>query len=418
MTIFATIAVPAALRDATSARAWLEAMLAAELALAKAEALAGVIPAEAADAIAESCRAELFDLEELLERGHAAGNPVEPLVRALREEVGGDTARYVHWGATSQDVLDTASMLVARQALGLVLADVDRVAAACARHAREQRETTMAARTLLQQAVPTTFGLKSAGWLAAVVEARHGLRRVLAERLAAELGGAGGTLAALGERGPEVMSLFAKQLELPEPPLPWHSNRVRVAELGSALATVAGVLAKIGLDVALLAQSEVAEVSPPAGGGSSTMPQKRNPVGSALAVACARLVTADAAVLAGGLVQEQERALGGWHAEWDSLSRALALSGGAAAAVAELLEGLTVDPERMRANLDEASLAERAVFEFGLERHALEDRPLREALADTLSPDQIEAALDPAGYLGSAQLFVDRALALYDEAQA
>ena len=416
--IFAAIAVPAELRETTAGGAWLEGMLAAERALARAEALAGVIPAEAADAIAESCRADLFDLEQLLEQGHAAGNPVEPLVRALREVVGGDAARYVHWGATSQDVLDTATMLVARRALGLLLAEVDRVAAVCARLARDQRDTPMAARTLLQQAVPTTFGLKAAGWLVAVVEARSGLRRVLAERLAVELGGAAGTLAALGERGPEVMSLFAEQLELPEPLLPWHSNRVRIAELGSALATAAGVMAKIGLDVALLAQSEVGEVSPPAGGGSSTMPQKRNPVGSALAVACARLVTADAAVLAGGLVQEHERALGGWHAEWDALSRALALTGGGAAAVAELLEGLTVDAARMRANLDESALSERAVLELGLERDAVAGRPLREGLAEALPPDQVDAALDPAGYLGSAGLFVDRALALYDEEQA
>jgi 3-carboxy-cis,cis-muconate cycloisomerase len=417
LTIFASIAVPPELREATAGPAWLEAMLAAERALAEAEAQAGAIPAEAADRIAQSCRAELFDLGQLLEQGHAAGNPVEPLVRALREAVGGDAALYVHWGATSQDILDTAAMLVARRALRLILADVDRVAAACAHHAREQRETTMAARTLLQQAVPTTFGLKSAGWLVGVVEAGSGLRRILAERLAVELGGAAGTLAALGERGPEVARLFAEQLELREPPLPWHSNRVRVAELGSALAIAAGALAKIGLDVALLAQTEVAEVAPPAGGGSSTMPQKRNPVGSTLAVACARLVTADAAVLAGGLVQEHERALGGWHAEWDALTRALALTGGAAAAVAELLEGLTVDDERMRANLDESALSERAVFELGLDRDALEGRPLREALAEVLPQDQVDDALDPAGYLGSARVFVDRALALYDEAQ-
>ena len=188
MTIFATIAVPAELREATAGHAWLEAMLSAERALARAEAQAGVIPGEAADAIAASCRAELFDLEELLEQGRDTGNPVEPLVRALRGEVGGDAARYVHWGATSQDILDSAAMLVARRALGLVLADVDRVAAACARHAREQRETTMAARTLLQQAVPTTFGLKAAGWLVAVVEARRGLRRILAR----EVGGRAG----------------------------------------------------------------------------------------------------------------------------------------------------------------------------------------------------------------------------------
>jgi 3-carboxy-cis,cis-muconate cycloisomerase len=407
LTIFAAIAVPAELRNATDAQAWLEAMLEAEAALARAEAKAGVIPAEAADAIAASCRAELFDLAEIAERGRATGTPVGPLVTALREAVGGDAAKYVHWGATSQDILDTASMLVARRSLGLILAEVDRVAAECARHAREQRDTTMAARTLLQQAVPTTFGLKAAGWLVGVVDARNGLRRI---RPAAELGGAAGTLAPLGDRGAEVAALYAKELDLAEPPLPWQSNRVRVAELGSALAVAAGVIAKIGLDVALLAQTEVAEVVVPGGGGSSTMPQKRNPVGSALAVACARLVAADASVLTGGLVQEHERALGGWHAEWDALPRALALTGAGAAAVAGLLDGLEVDAERMRANLDEAVLSERAVFELGIERDALEGRPLRDVLAERLSGDELDAALDPSGYLGSAGAFVDRAL--------
>jgi 3-carboxy-cis,cis-muconate cycloisomerase len=410
LTIFAAIAVPAELREATSGQAWLEAMLDAERALARAEAAAGVIPTEAADAIAKSCRAELFDLEELAERGLATGTPVGPLVAALREAVGGDAAEYVHRGATSQDILDTAMSLVARRALELILAEVDRVAAVCARHAREQRDTPMAARTLLQQAVPTTFGLKAAGWLVAVVEARSGLRRVLNERLAAGLGGAAGTLAALGEHGAEVAGLFAKELDLIEPPVPWHSNRVRVAELGSALAIAAGVMAKIGLDVALLAQIEVAEVSPPEGGGSSTMPQKQNPVGSALAVACARLVAADAGVLTSGLAGEHERALGAWHAEWDAVSRALALTGGAAAAIADLLEGLEINAERMRTNIDEAVLSERAVFELGIEREALAGRPLRDVLAERLSSDELEAALDPAGYVGSAGLLVDRAL--------
>ena len=413
MTIFAAIAVPAELREATSGQAWLEAMLEAEAALARAEAQAGLIPAEAAEAIAAGCRAESFALAEIAEHGRATGTPVGPLVASLRKAVGGEAAKYVHWGATSQDILDTASMLVARHALGLIAAELDRVAAACARHAREQRDTTMAARTLLQQAVPTTFGLKAAGWLVAVVDARSGLRRF---EPPAELGGAAGTLAPLGERGAEVGALFAKELGLVEPPLPWQSNRVPVAELGTALAVAAGVTAKIGLDVALLAQTEVAEVRVPEGGSSSTMPQKRNPVGSALAVAAARMVAADASVLTSGLVQEHERALGGWHAEWDALSRALALTGGAAASVADLLEGIEVDAERMRANLDEAVLSERAVFELGLERRELEGRPLREALGERLSGDELEAALDPAGYLGSAGAFVDRALAYAEEA--
>jgi 3-carboxy-cis,cis-muconate cycloisomerase len=414
VTLFAPIAVPAQLRAATDGRAWLEAMLATEAALARAEAQAGVIPAAAAEAIAGACRAELYDLEELSREGHAAGNPVEPLVRALREQAGAEAAQHVHRGATSQDILDTAAMLVSRRALELVLADLDRVAAACARHAREQRDTPMAARTLLGQAVPTTFGLKAAGWLVAVLEARAGLQQV---RLAAELGGAAGTLAALGDDGPEVARLFAAELDLPEPPLPWHTNRVRVAQLGSALAIAAGALAKIGLDVALLAQTEVAEAEPPEGGASSTMPQKRNPTGSALAVACARLVAADASVLTGSLVQEHERAVGGWHAEWDALSRALACTGGAAAAVAELLEGLTVDAARMRENLVDETLAERAVLELGLDREAVAGRPLREALAEALPEEEVEAALDPSGYLGSAGVFVDRALERYEREQ-
>jgi 3-carboxy-cis,cis-muconate cycloisomerase len=414
LTVFAAIAVPEELRAATDGKAWLEGMLAAERALALAEASAGVIPAEAADAIAEACRAELFDLELLAKEGRAVGNPVEPLVRALREAVGGDDAQYVHRGATSQDILDSAAMLVAKNALALVLDDLDRVAAACARHAREHRDTPMAGRTLLQQAVPTTFGLKAAGWLVGAVEARSALRRLASDRLAAQLGGAAGTNAALGKLGPAVVSLYASELGLLEPTLPWHSIRVRVAELGSALAIAAGVTAKIGLDVALLAQTEVAEVAPPPGGGSSTMPQKRNPVGSALAVACARLAGADASVLVSGLVQEHERAVGGWHAEWDALSGALAYTGGAAAAAADLLEELTVDVDRMRANIDDSALSERAVYEFGLTREQLADRPLRGALADALPGDEIDAALDPAGYLGSAGSSVDRALALYE----
>ena len=418
MTVFAAIAVPAELRAATDGNAWLEGMLAAERALALAEASAGVIPAEAADAIAEACRADLFDLELLAKEGRAVGNPVEPLVRALREAVGGEDARFVHWGATSQDILDSAAMLVAKNALALVLADLDRAAAACARHAREHRDTPMAGRTLLQQAVPTTFGLKAAGWLVGVVEARSALRRIASDRLAAQLGGAAGTNAALGKLGPAVVSLYASELGLLEPTLPWHAIRVRPAELGSALAIAAGAAAKIGLDVALLAQTEVAEVAPPSGGGSSTMPQKRNPVGSALAVACARLASADASVLVSGLAQEHERAVGGWHAEWDALSGALAYSGGAAAAAAELLEELTVDVERMRANIDESTLSERAVFELGLTRDQLADRPLREALAEALPADEVDAALDPAGYLGSAGNSVDRALALYEAESA
>ena len=281
--MFERIFLPDEFREAVSDRAWLQAMLDAERALAAAEARAGVIPSEAAEAIAAACEWERFDPAELGEQGRASGNPVEPLVRVLTEAVEGEASTYVHWGATSQDILDTAAMLIARHTLDLLLERLAEVARECAGLAEAHRETTMAARTLLQQAVPTTFGLKAAGWLAALLEARrvlHGARG----NLAAQLGGAAGTLAPLGDAGAEVSRLYAEELGLREAVVPWHTNRVRVSELGAALAIAAGVFAKIGLDVALLAQTEVAEVAEAGAGASSTMPQKRNPVGSALAI--------------------------------------------------------------------------------------------------------------------------------------
>jgi 3-carboxy-cis,cis-muconate cycloisomerase len=259
-------------------------MLAAERALARAEAEVGVIPAAAAEAVAGACAAERYDADALAQEGRRVGNPAEPLVRALRAEVGGDAAQYVHWGATSQDVMDSAAVLVARSARELVDIDVGGVAAACARLADEHRGTVLAARTLLQQATPTTFGLKAAGWLVAIVHARAGLRRV---ELPAQLGGASGTLAALGDRGLDVVQAYARELALPEPAVPWHSVRLPFAELGAALSILGGVAEKIALDLALLGQTEIAEVRESADGGSSTMPHKRNPVGSTLTRACA-----------------------------------------------------------------------------------------------------------------------------------
>lgn len=432
--MFARIFVPAELREATSDRAWLQAMLDAERALAGAEARAGVIPPEAAVSIAAACRAEQFDVEAIGEEGRAAGNPVEPLIRALTDAVGGDAAHYVHWGTTSQDILDTAAMLVARRAIDLILSEVDGVAAACAGLADEHRSTVMAGRTLLQQAVPTTFGLKAAGWLVAVLEARRTLATVRSDRLAVQLGGAAGTLAALGDRGLEVLHVFAEELDLEEPVAPWHTNRVRVAELGAALAMTAGALAKIGLDVALLATTEVGEVAEADGGVSSTMPQKQNPVGSALAIACARQVQAFAGVLTAALPQEHERAVGAWHSEWPALTGALAFAGGAAAAAARTLDGLTVDAERMQKNLDSSGgsvmaesasylLAERHGRGAGYElvaragaRAKAGGRPLRDELAGDLSSAELDSVFDPETYLGSSDAFVDRALAAYRRA--
>jgi 3-carboxy-cis,cis-muconate cycloisomerase len=431
VTPFSAILVPPELRDAVSDRAWVQAMLDAERALALACAAVGLVPDEAAARIADACRAELYDTGKLAEEGRAVGNPAEPLVRALREAVGPDAADGVHPGATSQDVVDTAAMLVSRDASALVLAELDRLADRCAELARAHRSTPVAARTLLQQAVPTTFGLKAAGWLVAATEARRGLAFVREERLVAQLGGAAGTLAALGDHALEVARRYAEELGLREPTLPWHANRQRVAELGAALDAAAGAAGKVGLDVALLAQTEVGEVAEAAPGGSSTMPHKRNPVSSTVAVAGARLAHAHASVLLGGLVHEHERAVGSWHAEWEALSGALAFAGGAAAAAADALTGLKVDAERMRANLDSSGglvVAERISFALTArlgrgEAHAVvaeaaRARSFREALlADErvgLSAEELDSLLEPTGYLGSAETLVDRALAEHE----
>jgi 3-carboxy-cis,cis-muconate cycloisomerase len=335
--LFDALFVPREIREAVDGRAWVRAMLDAEAALARAEARAGVIPGDAAEQIAAACDAADYDSEEIGDEGRRVANPAQPLVRRLRE-----VSEWAHHGATSQDIVDTAMMLVASRARALILEQADGVAAACAKLARLHRTTEMAARTLLQQAVPTTFGLKAAGWLSGVVEAS---RRLAAVELPAQLGGAAGTLASLGDKGPEVLRLYAEELDLAEPPLPWHANRVRVAELAGALGLVAGSCGKIALDVTLLAQTEVGEVSTPAG-GSTAMPHKRNPASAIVAVAAARQVVPHI-----DLLVEHERGAGTWQAEWATITSALGYAGGAAAATRETLEGLRVNDERMRANI-------------------------------------------------------------------
>ena len=431
--------MPDDVRAAVSDRAWIAAMLEFEAALAAAEAEAGVIPGDAAAAIAAACAPERYDPEALGREARATANPAAPLVHALTDAVEGDAARFVHWGATSQDVMDTASMLVARRALVLIGRDLDAVAAACARLADEHRHTAMPGRTLLQQALPTTFGLKAAGWLVAVLDAR---RRLAAAPLAVELGGAAGTLASLGGEGLRVLGLLAERLELAEPVIPWHTARARVAEIGAALALAAGSLEKIAHDVTLLAQTEVGEVAEPAGGdrgGSSTLPHKRNPVGSAIAIACAHRVRGEASILLGAMAQEHERGAGAWQAEWEALGGALACTGGAAAAMREVLEGLEVRTDRMRENLaatDGLVMAESVSVAMservgrgaahGLvqaaSRRAVEaGRPLRDVLLDDseirgqLSAEEIDAALEPAAYLGAGEALIERALRRHRE---
>jgi 3-carboxy-cis,cis-muconate cycloisomerase len=420
-------------------RAMLQALLDAEAALARASAGAGVIPAGAAAAIAARCDAGRFDVDALGRASAAAGNPVVPLVRALAEQLPEEAAGHVHQGATSQDVLDTAATLVAHRALGPLLADLGAAAGACAALAEAHRGTVLAGRTLLQQAVPVTFGLKAAGWLVGLDETRLRLAEVRRRDLAVQLGGAAGTLAGFGDRGLEVLAGFAAELGLAEPTVPWHAVRARPAALAGALGACAGVLGKVARDVALLAQNEVAEVREggEGRGGSSAMPHKRNPVAAVAVAACTARVPGLVATMLAAMPQEHERAAGGWHAEWEPQRELLRLVGSAACWCRELLEHLEVDPDRMRANLDAAGglpLAEAAVaalagplgrrrareaVELASRRAAEEGRPLREALlaspevAGRLDGAGLDRALDPAAQLGAAGALVDRALAAH-----
>ncbi len=366
---------------ATSDEAWLQALLDVEVALAEAEAEVGVIPESSARAIATVAVAASFDTGELGRAARLGGNPVIPLVAALRERVGGDAAADVHRGATSQDIVDTAGVLLARRAVSEIDADLGRAATACAALADAHRTTVTMGRTLLQPAVPVTFGLTAAGWLVGLLDARAELRRAVAG-LAVQLGGAAGTLASLGGDGPAVIAAFARRLDLAEPVLPWHTARQRTAVLAAALGIAAGTAAKLAGDVALLMQAEVGEVSEPAApgrGGSSAMAHKRNPVLASEALAAADRAQALLPLFFRSLAGEHQRALAAWHAEWSSLADLLAFAGGAVARAREVAEGLTVDSERMAANVD-------------------------------------AHAHDPADHLGSADAFIDRALAAHDAA--
>jgi 3-carboxy-cis,cis-muconate cycloisomerase len=431
----------------TSDQAWLQAMLDTEAALARALEQAGLAPPGAGAAVTAAARAEAFDAAELGRQAALTGNPVPALVRALTRTLPPGPAGAVHQGATSQDVVDTAAMLLARQALGVISDDLAAAALAAARLAAVHRDTVMIGRTLLQQAVPVTFGLVAAGWLTGLDEAATALDRVAASRLAVQFGGAAGTLSALGSRGPEVVALLAAELGLRAPTLPWHTDRLRITEIAGACAGVTGVLAKIARDVTLLAQSEVGEVTEGGGdgvGGSSAMPQKRNPVASVAVLGCARQVPGLVATLVAAAEQEYQRAAGAWHAEWEPLADLLRLTGSAASWAADLLGGLEPDPARMRRNLDAAGgfpMAEHvaSLLAPALGRTAAHDllaqasaaavaegQTLGEALLGRLdagrlaeagvTPGQVTAALDPAGYLGAATEFVDAALAAHTQA--
>lgn len=426
-----------AVAECTDDTAWLQAMLDFERALAMAQARAGLIPQEAAHEIARHCRAELFDAKSIGERAVTSATPVIALVRDLTSLVDESAAGYVHFGATSQDVIDTAAMLVVRRAVTVVLADVRAAAAECARLADEHRGTLTIARSLLQQALPTTFGRKCAGWLAALTEATVGLERFERERLAVQLGGPAGTLAALGSEGVRVVEFLAQELELTEPCLPWHTDRNRIGELAGVLGATSGTLGKIALDVTLHAQTEVGELAEGTAGGSSAMPHKQNPARAVLITAATKRVPGLVGTLFAAMPQEHERAAGAWQSEWEPIVELLRLVAAAAERTRELLAGLLVDPDRMAANLDLTRgmvMAESAAAPLmpslgrtdaqhlvaGLCRRVVErGSTLREEmLADdtvreVLSEKDIEAVTEPADYLGSTNEFINRALAAH-----
>jgi len=418
---------------ATGDTAFLQAMLDAEAALTRALAALGHAPAAAGRAVTDAARAERFDVRDLALRARAGGNPVIPLVADLTAAVEPAARPWVHPGATSQDILDTAAMLVAHRTLRHLLDDLDRTAAALAGLAAAHRTSAMPGRTLTQHAVPTTFGLKAAGWRSLVLDARDRLSAIR-DRLPAQLGAAAGTLAAFQERGVEeataLVEAYAAETGLAAPALPWHVLRTPVADLGCALALTAGALGKLAADVLLLTRTETRELAEGTGGGSSAMPHKANPVRATLIAATARQLPSLAAVLLGSMTAEDERPAGAWHAEWQTLREALRLTGGAAREAVRLAEGLRVFPERMRADLDltdglivseRLSVALAAVLGAAGGRELAEQAaralgrdgiPLRQSLsgAGKLTEQQLDRLLDPDGYLGAAAALTDRAL--------
>ena len=434
----------------TGDNAWLQAMLDTEAALARALERAGLAPAGSGTAVTKAAKAADFDVAELGELAALTGNPVPGLARQLARHVGGQEARAVHGGATSQDIMDTAAMLLARQAIDATSADLTQAADAAARLAAAHRGSIMIGRTLLQQAVPVTFGAVAAGWLSGLDTALDGLRTVRATRLAAQFGGAAGTLASLGDAGPRVARLLAEELDLLAPPLPWHTERLRVIDVATALARVTATLSKVARDVTLLAQTEVAEVAEgapdgggqpgdaPRRGGSSAMPNKNNPVAAVAVLGCARQVPGLLATLVASAEQEHQRAAGAWHAEWEPFSDILRLASSAAAWGSDLLTNLQVDTSRMEKNLTAAGglpLAERVTGLLaqtlgGPRAHDLvaaaaaksvaSGVPLRDVLLadpalEAISAERVELALDPSAYLGSSATFVSAALEAHRE---
>jgi 3-carboxy-cis,cis-muconate cycloisomerase len=419
----------------------IQRMLDFEAALAEAEARLDVIPKTAVAPIRDHCQADLFELPALGQAAANAGNLAIPLIKALTNRVDKsdkDAARYVHWGATSQDVIDTGLVLQLRGAFDAIESDLRHLCETLAQMALAYRATPLPARTWMQQAVPTVFGLKVAGWLDALTRHRARLKEMRTRVLVLQFGGAAGTLASLGADGMKVAEELARELKLALPELPWHSHRDRIAEVGTTLALLVGTLGKIARDISLQMQTEIAEVFEPAGkgrGGSSTMPHKRNPIGCAVILSAAQQVPALAGSLLSAMPQEHERGLGGWHLEWETLPELVRRCGGALHHTVEMMQDLEVDAARMRLNLDAThglifaeavtmALAKRIgkqaahqIMEEASKQAIARKKSLRESLSVNsevtthLNSAALEKLFDPLNYLGVSSEFIDRAVA-------
>lgn len=418
-----------------------QAMLDFEAGLARAEARVGLIPSSAVAPIAAACDAGLYDFAALGEAIATAGNSAIPLVKALGKQIASSDAeaeRYVHLGATSQDVMDSGLVLQLRQALALIEDQLAQLADSLAAQAQRFATTPLAGRTWLQHATPVTLGMKIAGWLGAVTRSRQRLQQLKPRLLVLQFGGASGTLAALGEQALPIAEALAEELQLTLPEQPWHTQRDRIVEFGAVLGLIAGSLGKFGRDISLLMQTEAAEVFEPAApgkGGSSTMPHKRNPVGAAVLIGAATRVPGLVSTLFSAMPQEHERSLGLWHAEWETLPEICCLVSGSLQQARLLADGLEVDAARMARNLELTQglvlaeavsivLAQRVgrdtahhLLEQCCKRAVAEQRHLRAVLADEpqvtaeLSGAELDDLLNPAHYLGQAQVWVERAVA-------
>jgi 3-carboxy-cis,cis-muconate cycloisomerase len=430
-----------AVDDILSDKSFIQAMLDFEASLAQAESRLGLIPSAAAAAIASKCRAELFDLGAIGESAASAGTLAIPLVKqltALVTQRDKEAARFVHWGATSQDVMDTARVLQLRQALDLIARDLDGMVEPLSRMAQKHRSTLMAGRTWMQQALPITLGVKIAGWLDALVRHSARLKGARERCLALQFGGAAGTLAALGQRGTEVASFLAAELKLGLPDIPWHSHRDRMAEIATTLGLCVGTVGKIARDIALHMQTEVGEIFEPAAeerSGSSTLPHKRNPITASVLLATAARVPGLVSTMLVAMVQEDERGLGGWQAEWETLPEIVGLTAGAVHHLSVLLPGLEIDAEHMKRNLDltdgllfaeavSMALAEKIgkaqahdLVQAACMRALKEKRGLRPILSGDprisahLSATDLDRLFNSHNYLGAADEFVYRVVA-------